>query len=229
MMEIKLGDQGTKVQILQILLNSYLVPSPNLREDGQFGPGTRDTVVQFQKTKGLPPNGIVGLQTWMALGLKSFGSPMAAVSSLYPWMKVAHAELLIHANSTPGLHNQRIVEYHQTTTYKATDDETPWCSSFVNWVLTKAGYQTTDSAAAKSWLEWGTKLDQPREGAITVVKKKTGATNAAAGTASGFHVAFLVSANPATLRLLGGNQSNQVKYSDFPLSGWEVKGYRWPV
>jgi uncharacterized protein (TIGR02594 family) len=172
--------------------------------------------------------GEVDLHTWFALGLGGLSHPMAAVSSQYSWMRVAHAELLVHELALPGQHNKRIIEYHQTTTLKATDDETPWCSSFVNWAMEKAGFAGTDSAAAKSWLDWGVKLPVPREGAITVVKKKTGSTNAAAGTASGFHVAFLVYANPGTVRLLGGNQSNKVKYSDFPLTAWEVRGYRWP-
>jgi uncharacterized protein (TIGR02594 family) len=226
MLELKTGDQGTAVQIVQTLLNSYLVPSPNLLEDGDFGPGTREAVIRFQKPLGIPPNGTVGRETWFRLGLITINRPMPAISSLYPWMRVAHAELLIHENSIPGQNNARIVEYHQTTTLKATDDETPWCSAFVNWVLEKAGYSGTGSAAAKSWLDWGTKLTEPREGAISVVKQKAASTTA--GTSSGFHVAFLVSASPSILRLLGGNQSNAVRFSDFSTAKWEVQGYRWP-
>jgi len=71
-------------------------------------------------------------------------------------------------------------------------------------------------------------MDGAREGAVAVVQRKSGSTNAAAGTPSGFHVAFLVSESTGSLRLLGGNQSNQVRYSDFSLGSWEVKGYRWP-
>jgi len=44
MITIKLGDRGDAVQIVQTLLNSYIVPPPYLREDGDFGPGTRDAV-----------------------------------------------------------------------------------------------------------------------------------------------------------------------------------------
>lgn len=226
MLELKKGDDGVAVQIVQTLLNSYLVPSPNLVEDGDFGPGTYKAVVRFQKSHDIPSNGIVGRETWFRLGLITINRPMTAVSSLYPWMRVAHGELLIHENSAPGQHNKRIVEYHQTTTLKATDDETPWCSAFVNWALVKSGYTGSGSAAARSWLEWGTKLTCPREGAITIVKKKAASTTA--GTASGFHVAFLVSASSSALRLLGGNQSNSVKFSDFSTTQWELKGYRWP-
>lgn len=41
--------------------------------------------------------------------------------------------------SSGGNHNSKIVEYHQSTTLQATDDETAWCSSFVNWCLIVAG------------------------------------------------------------------------------------------
>lgn len=54
-----------------------------------------------------------------------------------------------------GRDNPRVVEYHQTTTLRARDDETAWCSSFVNWTMEQAGIRGTDSAAARSWLNWG--------------------------------------------------------------------------
>lgn len=65
-------------------------------------------------------------------------------------MPIAKAEMGIYENSAPGKHNKRIIEYHAVTTLKATTDETPWCSSFVNWVVKQAGYKGTDSALAKS-------------------------------------------------------------------------------
>ena len=40
-----------------------------------------------------------------------------------------------HEESPPGQRNRRIIEYHSTTTLRATDDETPRCSSFVKWVM----------------------------------------------------------------------------------------------
>ena len=52
----------------------------------------------------------------------------------------------------------RVLEYHQATSLKAKDDETSWCSSFVNWSMKQAGVQGTNSAAARSWLNWGEKV-----------------------------------------------------------------------
>ncbi|KKK66354.1 hypothetical protein LCGC14_2964930, partial [marine sediment metagenome] len=40
----------------------------------------------------------------------------------------------------------------------ASEDETPWCSSFVNFCVCEAGYnpiKETGSARARSWLSWG--------------------------------------------------------------------------
>jgi uncharacterized protein (TIGR02594 family) len=139
-------------------------------------------------------------------------------------MEIVRAEEGVTEYSLPGQHNKRIIEYHSTTTLKATTDETAWCSSFVNWVMKEAGYRGTKSAAAKSWLDWGVTLDSPRVGAIIVVfsekMKKRGFT--------GFHVTFWLSASATHVKLLGGNQGNFVKESNYPLSEWEIKGYRWP-
>lgn len=228
---LKMGDKGIEVKKVQMLLNSLLVPSPRLREDGDFGRKTYEAVTRFQKMKGLKQDGIVGSKTLTALGLKTSVTPpvqATAGSAGATWMQIAMAELGIHEDSLPGHHNQRIIEYHKTTTLKATTDEIPWCSSFVNWVMTKAGYKGTNSAAAKSWLDWGTSLNSPREGVITIIKRKTTGFDKATGSSSGFHVGFYVSSSLTHIRLLGGNQADQVKYSNFALNYYEVKGYRWP-
>lgn len=131
-------------------------------------------------------------------------------------------------NSPPGQHNGRIVEHHQTTSLKATDDETPWCSSFVNWVMKHSGREGTGSAAAKSCLNWGVATTTPALGTIVVIKRKTPGLTQATGSATGYHVAFFVSQTSTHIRLLGGNQSDQVRYSNFSLAGYEVQGYRNP-
>lgn len=232
MLVLRKGSTGADVVRLQRLLNSALNPSPNLREDGGFGNKTHDAVVRFQQGRSLLPDGVVGPQTWNALGQRISTAPSQtplAPTTGAPWMATAIAEMGVHEEALPGSHNQRIVEYHGTTTLAATDDETPWCSSFVNWVLTTSGLHGTNSARAKSWLDWGVTMTIPQNGAIVVIKKKQSGTDQATGSSSGFHVGFWVSENTTHIRLLGGNQGDQVKYSNFALSGYEIKGYRWPV
>lgn len=84
------------------------------------------------------------------------------------------------------------------------------------------------SAAAKSWMSWGHELTFPQVGAVVVIKKKNATSDKATGSTSGLHVGFYVTSSPTSLRLLGGNQSDQFKYSNFPLEKYEVKGYYWP-
>jgi uncharacterized protein (TIGR02594 family) len=229
---LKKGDKGADVAKLQRLLNSALQPSPGLTEDGDFGLRTEAAVKKFQRQHGLLADGVVGPQTWTALGQKISSAskppplgPAAGRGS--NWYAIAQNEIGVHEESLPGQHTPRIVEYHSTTTLKATDDETPWCSSFVNWCMKQAGIRGTGSAAAKSWLNWGQALEDSREGAVVVIKKKSSGSDKATGSSSGFHVAFFVSKTETHIRLLGGNQSDQVRYSNFSLSAYDVKGYRW--
>ena len=234
MQTLKLGDQGPVVRRLQVLLSDVVRLVPALTLDGSFGPQTRDAVRRFQRDRGLTADGVVGPATWMVLGqihLHDAPEPMSRpqTRSATPWMDIAIAELGVHENALPGQQNQRILEYHRTTTLRASTDETPWCSSFVNWVMTKATYRGTNSAAARSWLRWGNGLVAPREGAITVIRRRNAGSDAATGSATGYHVAFLVFMTPDSIRLLGGNQSDQVKYSTFSLESYDVKGHRWPA
>lgn len=120
------------------------------------------------------------------------------MSHNFSWYEVARREL--GTKELIGIaDNPRIVEYHATTTLRATDDEVPWCSSFVNWVVKKAGYVGTRSAAARSWASWGVKIDKPVKGCI-VVLTRTG----------GGHVGFYEDGDDHTISVLGGNQDDAV-------------------
>jgi uncharacterized protein (TIGR02594 family) len=133
------------------------------------------------------------------------------------WLEAAAREIGVEEVPGPG-DNPRILEYHKATTLKATDDSVAWCSSFVNWCIKQAGIQGSGSAAARSWLNWGKTLDNPRNGCIVVLKRGNNPNNG--------HVAFYVGDEGSSIRLLGGNQSNRVKVSPFPKS--MVLSYRWP-
>lgn len=106
----------------------------------------------------------------------------------------------------PGkLHNKMVLAYHKCTSLKAPDDETPWCSSFANWVLQQCGMEGTKSAAAKSWMKWGKALTNPIQGCIVVFTRKGGG-----------HVAFFHSQDEKFIYTLGGNQGNRVCIAAYP-------------
>lgn len=59
-----MGDKGPDVIALQQRLNAA---GRTVAVDGDFGPGTDRVVKQFQASRGLPVDGIVGPSTWSAL------------------------------------------------------------------------------------------------------------------------------------------------------------------
>jgi D-alanyl-D-alanine carboxypeptidase (penicillin-binding protein 5/6) len=65
--ELALGASGELVEALQRTLNKRFSGS-SLSVDGDFGPATKQVVVAFQRNQNLPPTGIVGTETWKALG-----------------------------------------------------------------------------------------------------------------------------------------------------------------
>lgn len=65
MITIKQGSKGPEVKTLQQKLN--------LAVDGIFGLVTDEAVRNFQKSKGLTADGIVGNKTWAALGVAEIG------------------------------------------------------------------------------------------------------------------------------------------------------------
>jgi uncharacterized protein (TIGR02594 family) len=107
-------------------------------------------------------------------------------------------------------HNERIVEYHQSTSLKASDDETPWCASFVNWCLGAAGRHGTNSASARSFLNWGNAiaLGKIQIGDIVVLER---------GRPWQGHVGFAYAWSGDHIQLLGGNQGDAVSLEWYPV------------
>lgn len=224
---LSIGSQGETVKQLQQLLNSNLKLNPKLVEDGVFGKGTDTALKQFQIANYLGIDGVAGPKTWSVLTAKVpivKPKPQIIATASAPWMQIAKAEEG-QVEVKGKTHNPRVIAYHASTTLKATTDETPWCSSFVNWVLTKSGMKGANSAAAISWMNWG-KPSGPTSGAVAVIFNAKAANSSL--SSSGNHVGFLVQESPTHYVLLGGNQGNMVKVSFFPKSSWALKGYRWP-
>ncbi len=136
-----------------------------------------------------------------------------------PWMTCARHE--IGVTEIPGReHNSRVVAYHGATAAGYAPDEIPWCSSFANWCLVQAGIPGTRSKAARSWQRWGRWLDDPRLGAICVFRRGRNPAHGHVGFWAGYD------AESDEIRVLGGNQGNQVCIRGYPAA--DLLSYRWP-
>ena len=200
-----------EVKIIQTLLNNY---GNKLATNGVCDSKVEAAIATFQaqrlgtrKPDGrVDPNG----GTWKGLNgekpLKEDPLPKGMVKP--NWIKIAEGEMGVKEDTSKTKHNPRVVEYHATTK-AGNNDETPWCSSFVNWVMKKAGQGGTNSAMAVSWRKYGKKLDRAAYGSIAVIDWD--------GDGKGWkgHVGFVVGKNGSNVALLGGNQSNMVNVSNF--------------
>lgn len=107
-------------------------------------------------------------------------------------------------------HNEEILEFWRLCGLPFKDDETPWCAGFVGGVLEKCGIRSTRSGMARSYLNWGKEIKEPRIGAILVFWRNH--VNSSSG-----HVGFLADyPSPILMPVLGGNQGNQVCVKRYP-------------
>lgn len=93
----------------------------------------------------------------------------------------------------------------------------PWCGLLVAVCMKEAGMPYPQAFyRAKSWLDYGRKLNSPCLGAIVIFDRKGGG-----------HVGFIIGLDHANrLLVLGGNQGNKVSVMAFERS--RVIGYRLP-
>jgi uncharacterized protein (TIGR02594 family) len=136
-----------------------------------------------------------------------------------PWLDIAMLEAGVALFPT-GSSNPRIEAYHRTIPQVRWDDKVPWCSSFLNWCMHAAGLPGTDSALARSWLDWGIPLAAPERGCVVVLWRDEPAS------AKG-HVGLLLREDDTRVLLWGGNQLGTVREHSYPKAS--VLGCRWPA
>lgn len=116
--------------------------------------------------------------------------------------------------------NAQIVAYAKEAGFMhITDDETPWCSIFVNWCCMKAELQRTHKANARSWLTVGLPVENPIPGDIVIFWRES--SHSWKG-----HVGIFVgfSKNHQLVFTLGGNQKNSVSIQGYDAT--KVLGFR---
>lgn len=94
---------------------------------------------------------------------------------------------------------------------------TPWCAAFVNSVLHRRGHRGSGSNLAHSFSHYGIAVSNPKAGDIVVLKHRH----------VGFFKGYVIRNGKKYVAVLGGNQSNKVKVSYYPIG--KVKSFRRPV
>lgn len=138
------------------------------------------------------------------------------------------AEVMQVASDTLGMNetDQRdvLAQYLKDGGKSLDPKKTAWCAAYVNATLAKAGASGTGALNARSFLEWGQKVDEPQKGDVVVLSR--GDPNGWEG-----HVGFYDGTNEdGSIRILGGNQGGEanggggVSLSNYDAS--KVLGFR---
>jgi uncharacterized protein (TIGR02594 family) len=118
-------------------------------------------------------------------------------------------------------HTPMIVAMAQLDTSWVEDDETAWCSAFVNFVCFLLGVPRSRSLAARSWLLVGTSIplsDAARGADVVVLKRGKEPQPGPEVIKAQGHVGFYAGQTATTVELLAGNQGNAVSIASFPKS-----------
>jgi len=98
------------------------------------------------------------------------------------------------------------------------NDETPWCSAFVNYIAFILNLQRSKDLRARSWMKIGTKInleDAFRGFDIVVLKRGKGKQPGPEVINAPGHVGFYHSHDDHNIYLLGGNQKDSVNISAY--------------
>ncbi len=134
-----------------------------------------------------------------------------------PWIATARAHIGLH-EIKGRRHNKTILSWLKRLRAWWSDDETPWCGSFVAEMLTESGrYVVKHWYRAKAWANAAemTRLNSPAYGCIVVFSRRGGG-----------HVGFVVGKQGNKICVLGGNQNDEVNIKAFGKR--RVVGYYWP-
>jgi uncharacterized protein (TIGR02594 family) len=207
--------------IQKALLQAGFDPGPL---DGVRGRKTIQAIKDFQETKGLTADGVVGARTLAALFPDGLPKEEAefAIPPHMPWLQEAFN--LIGTREMPGGgSNEAILGWAQDLKILSyDDDDIPWCGLFVAHCI---GSQLPEEAlptnplGARQWERFGN-LEEPCLGCVMVFWRESMASGKG-------HVGFYWAEDGGAYHILGGNQSDSVSVAR--VSKGNFLKARWPT
>ena len=219
------GDQGDDVKALQRLLNQLGFNSGP--DDGDFGPVTERAVKAYQRWAGIAADGVVGPQTWEALGgdfeitipeETGVRLRLAALAQVEAAKQLRWTDLECEAEKY--LAPWRAVLGAPTGYFH-------WCAVFVAWCCREAGIEIPEKpegfwatmAFVDSWRVWGQSngywfkkgTDTPQRGDLLIFDWERGTDSTDAYPLD--HIGIVSSYEPGSNVILTyeGNWSNQTR------------------
>ncbi len=208
------GRKVTKTDSSYVVSGDDIITYHSYLKAVKDGEGTMDNLYEALESASASNDGEGGpfATTIGEASVKTFRS-----GSTIPWMETARNEIG-ETEKAGSKHNKRIMEYLHTTGSWWETDETPWCSAFANWNMQQNNLSGTNSAQAISWLNYGNTINKPAVGSLAVLSYGGGKGHVGyvAGITSG-----------GAIVILGGNQSNSVKYTAFKATS--ISSYVYPA
>ena len=132
------------------------------------------------------------------------------IEEVLPWMEIAKGELKLNIE-TDGANDVPIVRKYLASCNLGGGDK--WCGAFANWCFIQVGIKGSSKLSlVENWKTWGDDLEKnPALGSVMVIKEDKPKGES--------HVGFVVGKQSnGKIVLLGGNQSDSVRYSSYSTS-----------
>ena len=184
----------------------YATENINIFKDNNTSVGKKKKGVMFHRTP------------WMDLAIKEAMKGKGSAENVLPMLDLSY-KYIRFAKGKGGV-----------TTAPNDSKEGAWCAAYICWTLNKSGYKIHPKGrmASQSFRYFNNKLyrkiKKPIFGAITLY---TSMKNPAHG-----HVGYLFGKTKnGRYILLGGNQSNRLKFADYPaqFGSYKLKGFYVPI
>ncbi|MFM5553420.1 TIGR02594 family protein [Aeromonas veronii] len=156
----------------------------------------------------------------------SKGKPLATIPLMgeeAPWMNIAIREAMQwQGRKAPKISDN----YHREIGQKGTLSTVPWCASFANYCLKESGFSYVSSRSSQFPVnsKLFIKIDKPVYGAIMVLRTYSKLSGKWLGGRG--HVGFVYGKTKnGKLAVLGGNQNNSIKLSEYREDGISLEYY----